>query len=48
MNTDGMLRNLCKTAILPAFLVWSLSLKLIIAMQLSLVQLLQNYLSFHA
>jgi len=43
INTYGMLRTLYKNTCLPAFLVQSLLLKLIIVTQLSLVQLLQKY-----
>jgi len=39
-----MLRSLYKNTSLPAFLVQSLLLKLIIVMLLSLVQLLQTYM----
>jgi len=42
-----MLRSLYNNTSLPAFLVRSLLLKLIIVMQLSLVQLLQKF-SIHA
>ena len=47
INTYGMLRTLYKNTSLPAFLVQSLLLKLIIVAQLSLVQLLQKY-NLHA
>jgi len=43
INTYGMLRSLYKNTSLPAFLVRSLLLKLIIVMQLSRVHLLQKY-----
>jgi len=43
INTYGMLRSLYKNTSLPAILVRSLLLKLIIVMQLSLALLLQKY-----
>jgi len=47
INTYGMLRSLYKNTSLPASLVQSMLLQLIILMQLSLVQLLQKY-NLHA
>jgi len=43
INTYGMLRSLYKDTSLPTALVQSLSLKFIIVMQLSLLELLQKY-----
>jgi len=43
INAYGMLRSLYKNTSLPAFLVRSVLVNLIIVTQLSLVQLLQKY-----